>query len=154
SDIRVLLPLDLLGAKVRPVFGLNRGEVYPGFERGEFNINFDSYAAYHEQIKPMVERGIAMPLFTLGYAGPNGEIVRDPAAPEIPQFLEVYEQIKGEPLSGPAREAWGAIFNLTIMTTRAVFLPAGTPQEIVDAYTKAVEQLSSDLQTDPTLKEQ
>lgn len=154
SDIRVLLPFDLLGLDVTPIFGLNRGDVYPGFERGEYNINFDSYAAYHEQIKPMVDAGIAMPLFTLGYGADDGTIVRDPSEPEIPQFLEVYEQIHGKPLSGPEREAWNSIFNLTIMTTRAVFLPKDTPQEIVDVYWAAVEQLSSDLQTDPTLKEQ
>lgn len=155
SDIRVLFPLSLLGVEVRPIFGMNRGEVHPGFIRGEYNINFDSYAAYEEQITPLVEQGEAFPLFTLGYADEKtGEIVRDPAAPDVPQFLEVYEQIKGEPLSGTPREAWNAIFNLAIMTTRAVFLPSGTSQEIVDAYTAAVKQVSEDLQTDPELKEQ
>lgn len=155
SDIRVLFPFELLGVKVRPIFGMNRGEVHPGFIRGEYNINFDSYAAYHEQILPLVEKGEAFPLFTLGYADENtGEIIRDPAAPDVPQFLEVYEQIHGKPLSGTALDAWKAIFNLAIMTTRSVYLPAGTPQEIVDAYTAAVKQLSEELQTDPELKEQ
>lgn len=153
-DLGVLLPLDLLGVKVNPVFGMNRGDIYPGFERGEFTLSFDANAAFQEQIVPLVEEGLAVPLFTLGYADDTGTAQRDPAVPELPHFLEVYENLKGEPLSGPARSAWDAIFNLNVMSTRALFLPAGTPQDVVDTYAAAVNQVIADIEADPELKAQ
>jgi len=30
----------LLGVDVKPIFGMNRGAVYPAFERGELNLDF------------------------------------------------------------------------------------------------------------------
>lgn len=48
GDLRALLSLDLLGIKVQPVFGMNRGDVYAAFDRGEFNINFDTITAYEK----------------------------------------------------------------------------------------------------------
>lgn len=153
-DLGVLLPLDLLGVDVHAIFGMNRGELYPGFQRGEFTLGFDANAAYQEQIAPLVEEGLAVPLFTLGYNDANGEPGRDPAVPDLPNFLEVYEKLKGEPLSGPAREAWDAIFNLNVMTTRAVFLPAGVPQDVIDAYAEAIDRLAADIEADPELKKQ
>jgi tripartite-type tricarboxylate transporter receptor subunit TctC len=62
GDLRVLLSLDLLGFKIKPVFGLNRGEIHPSFLRGEFNINFDM-----PEGPELVKEGVAVPLFTLGY---------------------------------------------------------------------------------------
>lgn len=153
-DLGVLLPLDLLGVDVQAIFGMNRGEIYPGFQRGEFTVSFDANAGYQEQIVPLVEQGLAVPLFTLGYNDANGAPGRDPAVPDLPNFLEVYEKLKGEPLAGPARDAWDAIFNLNVMTTRAIFLPAGVPQDVIDAYAKAVDKLAADIEADPELKKQ
>jgi tripartite-type tricarboxylate transporter receptor subunit TctC len=153
-DLGVLLPLDLLGVAVKPVFGMNRGEVYPGFQRGEFNISFDAYAAYKSEILPLVEGGTAVPLFSLGYTDASGAVGRDPTVPDLPHFLELYEKVKGQPLAGPERQAWDAVYNLNVMSTRAILLPAGTPQDVVDTYTKAVAQLVADIAKDPGLREQ
>lgn len=151
GDLRVLLAMDLLGIDVQPVFGMNRGLVQASFERGELNLDFSATAAYLQQVVPLVESGDATPLFSLGFADDKGNITRDPAHPELPHFLEVYEQVHGKPLSGPAREAWDNIFNLHVMATRALMLPAGTPEPVVETYRQAVDQLLTDIENDPKL---
>ena len=153
GDLRALLSLGLLGIDVKPVFGMNRGDVYSSFERGEFNINFDTITAFETQVMPMVEQGIAVPLFSLGFVNDEGEYVRDLSHPEIPSYLEVYEKLNGKKLDGDAYKAWFSIFNLNVMASRAIMLPEGTPQEIVDTYNNAMRQLLADIEKDPALKE-
>ena len=142
SDIRVLLSFDMLGLKVRPVFGLNRGPIALGFERGEFNISFDTSGAYLSgSIQQLVKEGKAVPLFTFGFADANGKIGRDPNFPDIPTFIEVYEALHGKPPSGPAYDAWLTFFNLAIMNSKALLLPARTPDNIVNTYRAAVGRM-------------
>jgi tripartite-type tricarboxylate transporter receptor subunit TctC len=153
GDLRILLAMDLLGVDVKPVFGLGRGEVYPIFQRGEVNLDFSVNNAFEEQVVPLVKEGIAVPLFTLGITNDAGETIRDPAYPNLPHFLELYEKIKGHPLTGTPRKAWDAIYNLNVMSTRAILLPKDTPAEVVAAYKTAVEKLLADFEKDPKLKE-
>jgi tripartite-type tricarboxylate transporter receptor subunit TctC len=152
GDLRVLLALDLLGVKTKPIFGMNRGDVYPAFQRGEINVDFSINNAYKEQILPLVEQGSAVPLFTLGFVDDGGRMVRDPGHPELPHFLEVYEKFNGAPLSGVALKAWTAIFNLNVMATRAIMLPKDTPPDVVASYESAVKKLISDISTDAELR--
>lgn len=152
GDLRVLLAMDLLGVKVRPVFGLNRGDAFPAFERGELNLDFAINNAYEKLAKPLVLEGKVVPLFTMGFADDSGKIIRDPANPDLPHFLEIYEQLQGKPLSGPARGAWDALFNLNVMATRAILLPEGVPEDVVMTYENAVKRLLADFETDADLK--
>jgi tripartite-type tricarboxylate transporter receptor subunit TctC len=152
GDLRVLLAMDLLGVTIRPVFGLNRGDAFPAFERGELNLDFAINNAYEKLAKPLVAEGKVVPLFTLGFADDAGQVARDPANPDLPHFLEVYETIHGKALDGPARGAWDAIFNLNVMAARAILLPEGTDPEAVAAYEGAVRKLLADVEADPDLK--
>ncbi|WEX10656.1 hypothetical protein [Chelativorans sp. AA-79] len=150
SDLPALLSIDLLGIKPNYVFGLSNAESRSGFERGEFTLNYDNMASWAEAVKPMVDEGTAVPLFTFGFETENGEIVRDPMLPEIPTFLEVYKAVHGEPLTGPAYDVWKALFNIRVMGSKMFVLPVGTPQEIVDVYSDAMKQAlaSEALQSD------
>lgn len=152
GDLRTLLSLDLLGIKVQPVFGMNRGEIYSAFDRGEFNINFDTITAYEAQVIPMVEQGNVVPLFSLGFIDDEGNYGRDPAVPDLPSFMEVYENLHGEPLSGPAYDAWMSIFGLNVMASRALMLPEGVSDEIFDIYTAAMEAVMDEIEADPELR--
>lgn len=153
GDLRALLSLGLLGVHVKPIFGMNRGDVYASFERGEFNINFDTITAYQARIVPMVEQGIAVPLFSLGFMNDQGEYVRDLSQPDLPSYLEVYKKLNGKDLDGDAYKAWFSIFNLNVMASRAILLPEGTPQEIVDTYNTAMRKLLADIEKDPALRD-
>lgn len=152
GDMRVLLSLDLLGMSVKPIYGINRGDARPSFERGEFNINFDSTQAYPTQVTPLVQAGNAIPLFTFGIADEHGAIVRDPTVPDLPTFVEVYKSLMGKDPEGPGFDAWKAVFNLNIMASKALALPAGTPADVVDAYNKAMAAVVEDL-SKPDYKE-
>lgn len=139
GSLPLLLSFELLGVKVRPVFGMTNGESRAGFERGEFQVNFDNMASYFGAVKPQFDDGSAVPLFTYGYEV-DGEIVRDPMAPEIPTFLEVYEAVHGEELSGIEFDIWKVLFDIRVMAAKMKVLPAGTPDEIVQTYADAMER--------------
>lgn len=138
SDLPVLLSFSLLGIKPQYVFGLSNAETRAGFERGEFGLNYDNMASWAQAVKPLVDDGTARPLFTLGFEE-NGKIVRDPMLPDVPTFLEIYEAINGKPLEGIEYEVWKAAFNIRVMGSKMLVLPADTPDEIVAQYADAAE---------------
>jgi len=140
GDIRVLLSLHMLGLEAEPVFGLNRGPIRLGFERGEFNISFDSTTVYQTDVQPMVDKKIAVPLFSFGLADAQGRIGRDPNFPDVPTFIEVYKTIHGKEPSGPAFEAWMTFFDVAIMNSKAILMAAGTPDDVVKTYRSAMER--------------
>lgn len=152
GDLRALLSLDMLGLDVQPVFGLNRGAIHGSFERGEFNLNFDTTPTYNTTVVDWVEAGTAVPLLTLGISE-NGELVRDPTVPEVPHFAEFYRELHGEDPDGPAFKAWRSVFALNVMASKALMLPAETPQEIVDAYDEAMQAVLMRIEQDPELQE-
>ena len=145
GDMRVLLALDLLDLDVKPIYGINRGDARPGFERGEFNLNFDSSQSYPTQVQPLVDSGKAVPLFSFGIENAQGEIDRDPVVPDLPTLKEVYEQTFGKAPEGPLFDAWRAVFNLNVMASKGIALPSETPDEIVQIYKDAADAIVADL---------
>lgn len=152
ADMPVLVTYSLIGIDILPVFGMSNAEARGGFERGECQINFDNMASWSSGVEPLIEAGEAVPLFTFGFEL-NGEIVRDPMAPHIPTFLEVYEEIKGEPLAGIEYDVWKMLFDIRVMASKMFVLPPETPDEIVQIYADAMaEALASEsLQSDIAL---
>lgn len=146
SDLPALFAFDLIGIKQQGVYGLSNAESRAGFERGEFNLKYDNAASWNEEVKALVDEGTAKPLFTFGFEQPDGKIVRDPMLPDVPTFLELYEKVQGKPLAGIEYDVWKALFNVRVMGSKMLVLPVGTPQDIVDVYTKAAEEaLKSDV---------
>lgn len=145
SALPTILSLHMMRTNTLPVFGTDGGDAILAFERGELTINADVTSAYFQNAQPMIDSGVAVPLFSFGYFE-NGEIVRDPNFPDLPSFPEAYEIMFGEPPSGPAFEAWNALFHISVMSSKALVLPPGTPQEIIDAYSAAAVALTEDEQ--------
>jgi tripartite-type tricarboxylate transporter receptor subunit TctC len=148
SDLPALFSLDLLGIKLNTVFGLSNGGARTAFERGEIQLNYDNAASWDKKVKPLIEKGLAVPLFTFGFEDDNGKIVRDPKMPNIPTFFEVYESIHGKKLSGVQLEVWRALFGIRVMGSKMFQLPPGTPDDIVNAYRNAMKNVlnSTDFQ--------
>lgn len=140
SDLPALLSMDLLGIKANYLFGLSNAEAQAGFDRGELNLNYDNMASWANSVKPMVDEGIAVPLYTFGFENADGEIVRDPMVPELPTFLEVYEEIHGEPLTGEAYDVWKTLFNIRVMGSKMLSLPPGTSDEVYNVYVEAMRE--------------
>lgn len=150
GDLRILYMLDLLGLDVQTVWGVSRGPARLAFERGELNVNYDPVPVYITSAIDLAEAGQLVPLFTVGYIDDQGNVSRDPVLPDIPHFLEIYEQVHGEPLSGIEYDIW---LRLQIMgqSSRFLALPGGTPDEIVEAYSDAIDAILADPQAVETL---
>ncbi len=141
-DLVPLLAFKMLGLQVDPVFGIEgRGDGRLMFERGEANIDYQTSAAYIKSVQPLVDQNLAVPVFTFGSLDENGMIVRDPTFPDLPSFKEVCEATEGCETSGTAWEAWKAFFISGFAAQKMVYLPGTAPQEVVDMYSQAFEDI-------------
>jgi tripartite-type tricarboxylate transporter receptor subunit TctC len=141
---RFLLTLDMLGIKNKPVFGLDGGKGALAFERGEVEINIDTAAAYLRMTQPLIDQGKAFPLFTFGFQGADGRIVRDPTFPNLPTFIEAYRSFYGKDPSGPEFDAWMSFFQIGVMNSKMFVLPADASPDVVATYDKAVKDMVAD----------
>ncbi|WP_409418924.1 hypothetical protein ACJ3XJ_17325 [Marinomonas sp. RS-M-Aa-14] len=137
ADVLTVLMFDLLGVKIKSVWGLERGASRIGFERGEFTVDHQTTAAYANSVQPLVDQGKAIPLMASGIIDPHGKIVRDPNFPNIPTFLELYEEVHGKPLTGPAYDAYYGLTAAAITTGKVVTLPSSVSPEVLATYDKA-----------------
>ncbi len=141
ADLVEFVGFDLLGIKIKPVFGMNRGKARMGLERGELTISFDNTAAYFQNVVPLVKEGKAVPLMTRGYADENGNIGRDPSVPDLPTLEDAYKMVNGKAPSGPQYEAYNTLRLSSVMVSKAIVLPKGTPGDIVAVYRTAAQNL-------------
>lgn len=146
TDIVSLLAFRLLDLNVAAGFGMaGRGEARLAFERGETNIDYQSTPGYLGNVVPLVKAGKAVPLFSYGTFDDKGKLVRDPTFPELPTFLEAYQMAYGKPPTpGIELSAWMAFFAAGYGMENIMFLPEGTPADIVAAYRKAAEEVVAD----------
>ncbi len=143
-DLVPLLAFKLLGLNVDPVFGIEgRGDGRLMFERGEANIDYQTSSAYLKSVVPMVEAGLAVPVFTFGALDDDGNIVRDPTFPDLPSFKEVCEATAVCETSGVAWDAYKAFFIAGFPAQKMVFLPGAASQDVVDTYTKAFQDVKA-----------
>mgnify|MGYP005988163871 CR=1 FL=1 len=144
-DLVPLLGFKEMGLDVQHVFGFKgRGDGRLAFERGETNIDYQTSSAYIKNVQPLVDAGTAVPLFSWGVLDDDGNLIRDPAFPDLPHFAEAYEMMKGEAPSGAEYDSYFAFFTAGFPAQKMVFLPGETPQDIVDAYTNAFEAMKED----------
>ncbi len=144
-DLVPLLGFRLMGFDVQHVFGFRgRGDGRLAFERGEANIDYQTSSAYISSVVPLVEAGQAVPLFSWGVLDAEGNVVRDPTFPDLPSFVEAYETLTGAAPSGPEFDAYMAFFTAGFPAQKMVFLPSGTPDDIVAAYQAAFEAMKAD----------
>jgi tripartite-type tricarboxylate transporter receptor subunit TctC len=137
-DLVPLLAWQMLGMSVEPVFGIKgRGDGRLMFERGEANIDYQTSAAYLDNVVPLVEAGQAVPMMTWGDLDEDGNIVRDPTFPDIPSFKEVCEATPACETSGDAWDAWKAFFIAGFPAQKMIFLPQGADEDAIETYTKA-----------------
>ncbi|MEM1373016.1 MAG: tricarboxylate transporter [Pseudomonadota bacterium] len=141
-DLVPLLAWEMLGMNVEPVFGIKgRGDGRLMFERGEANIDYQTSSGYLGGSVPLVEAGTAVPMMSWGALDADGNIVRDPTFPDMPTFKEVCDATDGCETSGAQWDAWKAFFVAGFPVQKLAFLPAGTPQEYVDTYTAAFQEV-------------
>jgi len=145
GELPRLLSMYMMGLNVKPVFGLNRGPVRLAFERGEFNINYDTMTAYLQETMDLVKSGMVTPLYSFGvWDGKKKQMVRDPSVPNIPHFVEVYEGVFGKKPSGASWKAFFTLLSVSVMHSKAIVLPGGTANDIVAAWQDASDKVVQD----------
>lgn len=145
QDLLSFYALEQIGMIAQPIFGMGgRSEARLAFERGDLNVDYQSTFAYLTNIAPMVETGDAAPIFTFGMLDSAGNLVRDPAFPDIPHYGEAYETVHGEPMSGIVEEVYMGFFTAGFGAQKLLSLPAETPSDIIEAFVAALEAAESD----------
>ena len=143
-DLTLLQAMDVLGISIDATFGFEgRGPARLALERGEVNLDYQTTSAYKTQVEPMVEEGKAVPLFSFGVLK-DGEIVRDPALPELPTLEEVYEEVNGEAPSGEAYDAYRAFLVPGYLYQKGIWANEGTPEAVVEAFRAAATKIAED----------
>lgn len=127
---------QVLGVDLQETWGYESGgDAILAFERGEANVNVAVGLNYQNTISAQVEAGEVIPLFSYGQVE-DGELVRDPAAPDLMTVAELHEALHGEPPSG---DLWNAYMNQVALANTV-----GTPTYIhSDAPPEAVEALKA-----------
>ncbi|MDQ7849445.1 MAG: tripartite tricarboxylate transporter substrate-binding protein [Armatimonadota bacterium] len=145
-DLSMLLAFELLGINVRSVLGFEgRGPARLAFERGETNIDYQTTPAYLSQVVPLIREGKARPLFSFGFTNEKGQLVRDPAAPDLPTIYEFYQQVHKRKPDGLLR--WKALQALLVPAfsfQKTLWVPQGTPPEALNALWEAVDKMNAD----------
>jgi tripartite-type tricarboxylate transporter receptor subunit TctC len=145
GGLNLRVAASLLGVEVKSVWGMKgNGPMALAFERGEFTISYDNSISFKNNRKKMIADGIAVPLYTLGVVNEQGDIVRDPTWPNVPNFNEAYTALHGKAPSGVAYEAWLALFQMSVTMSKSWTLPAGTPKDVVEAYRTAARKMMTD----------
>src|SRR3546814_8829983 len=105
-----------------------KGPVQSACQQGEINIDYQTTPAFNRHVRPQAEKGTAIPLYTAGMVE-DGQLVRDPAFPEFPSFLEAYREARGSDPSGPAWEAYLALVSSGVSAQRQVWMHGDTRSE-------------------------
>jgi hypothetical protein len=134
-----MMGLDLVGAKYNFVPGYRgSGKIRAAIISGEINVATDAAHAYRNRVVPqLVDKGKAIPLFSIPELTADGKLVKSTIVPEIPSLPELHQQIKGTAPSGPAWNAIKALIEVD-QTMQHVFLgPPGMNEEAIAAIRKA-----------------
>ena len=139
------LGLRLLGADYTYIAGYpSSGATRAAVMSGETNVSVDAAHAYLNQTAPgFATDGAGRAVFSVPYLNDAGELVANPLVPDVKSLPDLYEEISGEPPSGPV---WDAITTLIEIdqTMQHVFLgPPGMNEDaaatmraaLADAFT-------------------
>jgi hypothetical protein len=144
SDLPFLLMFELFDIEARGIEGYaGRSEIRLAFERDEVNFDWQTTSTYRANVEPLVEEGRAVPLFTFGTIE-GGEVVRDPAFPDLPTVREVYVDIFGEEPSGPAWDAYVASLTAGFAVQNTLWLRGDSPEEAVTSLRRAAAEMAAD----------
>jgi hypothetical protein len=129
-DLIPLITFELLEMDAKGVLGFKgRGEARIAFERGETNLDYQTTPAYTATVVPLINEGKAIPLMSFGQLDDKGNIIRDPAVPDLPTVPEVYEKIKGKKPSGKFWETYKVFMPSAFAVQKILWVKADAPAE-------------------------
>jgi tripartite-type tricarboxylate transporter receptor subunit TctC len=144
-DLTTLVAFDLLGLDVKTVFGFEgRGPVRLALERGEVNLDYQTTSAFRTQVEPLVKEGKAVSLMSFGVLDENGNLIRDPALPDLPTVADAYRVLHGKAPQGVKYDAYRALVALTYTYQKGMWVPQETPDEVVRVLREAMAAMAKD----------
>jgi tripartite-type tricarboxylate transporter receptor subunit TctC len=144
-DLIPLISFELLETDTKGVLGFKgRGEARIAFERGETNIDYQTTPAYNATVVPLIKEGKAIPLMSFGQLDDKGNIIRDPAVPDLPTVPEVYEKIKGKKPSGRFWDTYKVFMPSAFAVQKILWVRADAPADVAQGYYAAVDRLDKD----------
>lgn len=144
-DLVPLLAFEVLDADVQALLGYEgSGPARVAFEQGESNLNYQTTAAYLSSVEPLIEDGYALPLFSFGHFDTEGNIIRDPAFPDIPNLKEFYEEVYGEEPSGEAWEAYKVVAARGFTIQKVLWTKNEAPEEAIRLLQEGAENIAAD----------
>lgn len=140
-DLVTLLAFEVLGLDVEANMGYEgRGPARVAFEQGESNIDYQTTSAYNSNVEPLIDQGVAEPLFSFGQME-NGELVRDPAYPDLPTLKEIYEELYGEEPSGVEWDAYQTFVTASFTIQKVVWTHGDAPEEAMQELKSGAENM-------------
>jgi hypothetical protein len=144
STIDSVIGMKVLGAEFKTITGYKgKAETRLAVERGELSFDGQTTPLYKSNVDPLVAEGKAVPLFAQGLVD-GDNLVRDPAAPEIPTIEEVYTQVKGTPPSGAAWSAYKDVVRAIGNGGKLLWINKDAPAEAKAAINAGLEKLLAD----------
>jgi tripartite-type tricarboxylate transporter receptor subunit TctC len=144
-DMIPLITFELLELDAKGVLGFRgRGEARIAFERGETNLDYQTTPAYNATVVPLIKEGKAIPLMTFGQLDEKGNIIRDPAVPDLPTVPEVYEKLKGKKPSGKFWETYKIFMPSAFAVQKILWAKADAPAEALRGFYAAADRLEKD----------
>jgi len=144
STIDAVLGLTVLKVKFKSVTGYpGKSDVRLALLRNEVNLDSQATPIFEQSVRPSVKEGQALPLFAQGFMD-GDELVRDPAARDVPSVGEVYRAIHGVAPSGPAWESYKAVARAIGNGGKILMLHSDAPPAARTALKAAIEAMTRD----------
>jgi putative tricarboxylic transport membrane protein len=144
-DISERTILSLWGVNYRYVSGYpGTAEARNALLRNEINFFQVSLTDWFSSVVQLVRDGSAIPIGQSGILQ-QGEVVRDPRLREIPTYEEIAVSLKGPEVKNTVQyRASVALLKIQDALLRAVVLPPGTDQAVVETLRQAVADTMAD----------
>ena len=144
-DLVPLLSFNLLGLDVFEILGYDgRGPSRVALEQGESTIDYQTSSAYIANVEPLIEEGVAVPLYSFGIFDEAGNVVRDPQFPDLPSLQEVYVECNGMDPSGVEWDAYRAALAAGFAIQKIIWVHNDAPADAVSALRAAATEMVAD----------
>lgn len=145
NDLLAILSFDLLDLEVETVLGYEtKATSLLAFQQGETDIEYQTMPGYMTGVRPLVEEDEAVPLYSFGILDEDGQVVRDPAVPELPSVREAYVAVHGEEPSGVVWEAYRAALASGIAMSKVLWLHGDAPPPAIEELRAAAREAVGD----------
>lgn len=144
STIDAVLGLTVLKAKFRSVMGYpGKSEVRLALLRNEINLDSQATPIFEQSVRPTMKDGHAMPLFAQGFMD-GDQLVRDPAAPDLPSVGETYREVYGVDPSGLEWESYRAVVRAIGNGGKILMIHSDAPPAARSAVKRGIEVMIRD----------